>query len=113
MVSTDLFYDPRPDVELAWRADGAVAVEMETASLFALARRRELDAASLLVVSDLVLPARERIDDGALVTELRPDGPASKSDLRAGDIILAVDGKKVATAAQLRFDRVADLIELA
>ncbi len=42
------------------------------------------------------------IDDGVLVTELRPDGPASKSDLRAGDIILAVDGKKVATATQLR-----------
>jgi serine protease Do len=42
------------------------------------------------------------IDDGVLVTELRPDGPARNSDLREGDIILAVDGKKVATATQLR-----------
>ena len=42
------------------------------------------------------------IDDGVIVTELRPDGPAKDSDLREGDIILAVDGKKVATATQLR-----------
>jgi serine protease Do len=42
------------------------------------------------------------IDDGVLVTELRQDGPARNSDLREGDIILAVDGKKVTTATQLR-----------
>lgn len=66
VVSTDLFYDGPAGQEQAWQDGGALAVEMETASLFALARRRELDAASLLVVSDLVLPARERIDDGAL-----------------------------------------------
>ena len=40
--------------------------------------------------------------DGVLVTEIRPDGPASKSDLLARDIITAVDGRNVATAAQLR-----------
>lgn len=44
------------------------------------------------------------VDDGVLVTELRPDGPASKSDLRSGDVILAVDGRKVATATQLRVE---------
>ena len=59
VVSTDLFYDG-PD-EKDWIAQGAVAVEMETATLFALARRRELAAASLLLVSDLLLPNRTRI----------------------------------------------------
>ena len=66
VVSTDLFYDPRPDVELAWRADGAVAVEMETATLFALAARHEVEAASLLIVSDVILPSRRRIEEDAL-----------------------------------------------
>ena len=44
----------------------------------------------------------ESAADGVLVTEIRPDGPASKSDLLARDIITAVDGRSVATAAQLR-----------
>lgn len=66
VVSTDLFYDPREDVERAWRADGAVAVEMETATLFALGARHRVAAASLLIVSDLILPARQRIDADAL-----------------------------------------------
>jgi DeoD family purine-nucleoside phosphorylase len=66
VVSTDLFYDPRPDVELSWRADGAVAVEMETATLFALAARHEVEAASLLIVSDVILPSRRRIPEDAL-----------------------------------------------
>jgi DeoD family purine-nucleoside phosphorylase len=61
VVSTDLFYDGPEDAERGWIAQGAVAVEMETATLFALARRRGLQAASLLLVSDVVLPARTRI----------------------------------------------------
>jgi S1-C subfamily serine protease len=40
--------------------------------------------------------------DGVLVTELRPGGPASKSDLKPGDVITAVDSKNVATETQLR-----------
>jgi S1-C subfamily serine protease len=48
---------------------------------------------------------RERIDEvkeGVLVTEIRRGGPASKSDLKPGDIITTVDGRSVATATQLR-----------
>jgi uridine phosphorylase len=45
---------------------GARAVEMETATLFALAARRGLQAAAVLVVSDLLLPTRARIDPEAL-----------------------------------------------
>jgi uridine phosphorylase len=62
VASTDLFYDER---ESALPAD-AIAVEMEAATLFALAARRGVAAACLLGVSDLVGPPRERIDDEGL-----------------------------------------------
>ncbi len=61
VVSTDLFYEPRPGIEQAWRDQGAVAVDMETATLFALGRREGLPVASLLAVSDLLVPTRRRI----------------------------------------------------
>jgi DeoD family purine-nucleoside phosphorylase len=72
VVSSDLFYSPDPaqDRESAWAAAGAVAVDMETATLFALATRRGVRAASLLGVSDLIAPGtpRERIGEEALET---------------------------------------------
>ncbi len=40
--------------------------------------------------------------DGVVVEEISPDGPASKSDLRPGDVITAVDGKNIRTARQLK-----------
>ncbi len=61
VVSTDLFYDGPAGQERAWLGRGAMAVEMETACLFALAARRGLDAAAILVVSDLLLAERVRI----------------------------------------------------
>jgi DeoD family purine-nucleoside phosphorylase len=61
VVSTDLFYDGPPGSEQRWIEQGALAVEMETAALFALAARRGLQAGSLLIVSDLLLPTRRRI----------------------------------------------------
>ncbi len=66
IASTDLFYDGSPSDEQRWRDAGAVAVEMETATLFALARRRSLRAGSVLLVSDLLAPSRVRIEDEAL-----------------------------------------------
>jgi DeoD family purine-nucleoside phosphorylase len=66
VVSTDLFYDPSGRSEQRWLADGAVAVEMETATLFALATRRGFAAAALLLVTDLLIPERRRIDPEAL-----------------------------------------------
>lgn len=66
VASTDLFYDGPVDAEREWIAAGAVAVEMETATLFALSRRRRLQAGSLLLVSDLLLPSRTRISADAL-----------------------------------------------
>ena len=66
MVSHDLFYDGAEGAEQAWLADGALAVEMEAATLFALAARRGLRAGCVLIVSDLLLPARRRIGAEAL-----------------------------------------------
>ncbi len=40
--------------------------------------------------------------DGIIVTDIRPDGPAEKSELRRDDIIVAVDHKAVGTLQQLR-----------
>ncbi len=53
-VSTDLFYDPRPGVQDDWRADGAEVVEMEAATLLAVAARRGVAAAVVLAVSNLL-----------------------------------------------------------
>jgi DeoD family purine-nucleoside phosphorylase len=66
VVSSDLFYDPRRDAEREWLAAGAVAVEMETAALFTLAGAHAVAAASLLIVSDVILPQRTRIGAEAL-----------------------------------------------
>jgi DeoD family purine-nucleoside phosphorylase len=66
VVSTDLFYDGPAEAERAWARAGAVAVEMETATLFVLARRRRLRAASLLLVTDVLVPSRTRIPAEAL-----------------------------------------------
>ncbi len=61
-VSTDLFYDAREEVEAEWVAAGAEVVEMEAATLLAIAQRRGAAAAVLLTVSDqLAAGERQRI----------------------------------------------------
>ncbi|HUB76179.1 MAG TPA: hypothetical protein VL977_03935 [Solirubrobacteraceae bacterium] len=74
IASTDLFYEPNPERERDWRAAGAVAVEMEAATLFALGARMQIPVACVLTISDLIAgdarggrPPRERIDDDALL----------------------------------------------
>jgi uridine phosphorylase len=62
VVSTDVFYDDRDELEQSWRDAGALAVEMETATLFTLASKLGVQAGSLLLVSDLLQPERTRID---------------------------------------------------
>ena len=79
IVSSDLFYDSPDGAEERWRAQGALAVEMETATLFALAARRGLRAGCALIVSDTLLPARQRIDTEAL----------HDAERRVGDLALA------------------------
>ena len=42
------------------------------------------------------------IDDGVVVNQIPPNGPAAKSELKVGDVITAVDGRKVSSPQQLR-----------
>jgi uridine phosphorylase len=61
-LTTDLFYDPREDAPVAWLEDGADVVEMEAATLLAIAGRRDVAAAVVLGVTDLLATGnRERI----------------------------------------------------
>jgi DeoD family purine-nucleoside phosphorylase len=64
VVSSDVFYDER-GLDHEWRSAGAIAVEMEAATLFTLAARHAVDAAAVLIVSDRVAEG-ERIDADAL-----------------------------------------------
>jgi DeoD family purine-nucleoside phosphorylase len=79
VASSDLFYDGDVGQEAQWRRAGARAVEMETATLFALARRRGLETASVLAVSDTVLPSHARIEPEQLAA----------AEVRMGELALA------------------------
>lgn len=70
VVSTDVFYDAGERVA-AWRAAGALAVEMEAATIFTVASRRGVEAGCALLVSN-VLGEDRYIDAEALhAAELR------------------------------------------
>jgi uridine phosphorylase len=77
VVSSDLFYDPREGAALGWMERGAAVVEMEAATLFAVAGRRGVAAACVLGVTDV--PGR----DGSLRAD--PDELAAIG-LRVGDV---------------------------
>lgn len=53
VASTDLFYDHRDETVALWTGAGALAVEMETAAIFAVAWRRNIPAACVLGVTDV------------------------------------------------------------
>jgi DeoD family purine-nucleoside phosphorylase len=82
IVTSDVFYDDR-GLERRWAAAGALAVEMEAAALFALAAARGVQAAALLVVSDIVLPDRVRIGQEELRAAERRMGAAALRALTA------------------------------
>lgn len=80
IVTTDLFYEPKPERNEGWAAEGALAVEMEAAALFTVAQQRGVRAACLLAVTDLLSGRqRERLED----EKIRQLGPA------LGEIALA------------------------
>jgi len=68
VASTDLFYDPDRGREAAWAAAGALAVEMEAATVLRVAFLRGLRAACVLAVTDLIgLDGRhDRLDEDAI-----------------------------------------------
>jgi uridine phosphorylase len=53
IASSDLFYDPREGSAASWTELGAVAVEMEAATILQIAARRGVAAACVLGVSDV------------------------------------------------------------
>lgn len=63
-VSSDLFYDSDHRIGV-WLDSGAIAVEMEAATIFAVAARRGVEAGCALLVSDIVA-SKQRIDPDAL-----------------------------------------------
>ena len=78
IVSTDLYYDAG-DRESGWIAAGAIAVEMETATLFTLAARRGVEAGCGLLVSNMLVGERTQIG----VEELHA------AELRLGELAIA------------------------
>jgi uridine phosphorylase len=107
IVSTDVFYDEdfryfdargsggfygedskdfdgeSPTRARGWRAAGALAVEMEAATLFALGAARGIAVGCLLAVSDLLVPDRRRtrIDDVALTDAAEAMGAVAAAAL--------------------------------
>ena len=84
VVTTDLFYDgdSRPEPPEAWLERGAVAVEMEAATLFILGERIGVATACLLAVSDTFEDVqRRRIDDEALADAVARMGSAAAAAL--------------------------------
>jgi purine-nucleoside phosphorylase len=78
VASSDLFYDPREEATAAWVARGAVAVEMEAATILQVAARRGVAAACVLGVSDAVAQPAGGARGGAMplsngVRRMSPD----------------------------------------
>ena len=65
VVSTDLFYDAA-DRHADWLSAGALAVEMEAATIFTIAARKDVEAGCALVVSDTLYDGFQRIGEQAL-----------------------------------------------
>jgi purine-nucleoside phosphorylase len=66
-VTTDLFFEPREDVEESWLSRGASVVEMEAAAVLRVAALRGAEAACALAVTDVPgAEGAERLDDEGL-----------------------------------------------
>jgi uridine phosphorylase len=86
IVTTDLFYDGAGAGERAesWRERGAVAVEMEAATLFALGRALGVQTACVLAVSDTFEAGeRSRIGDDELAEAAERMGTLAAAALGA------------------------------
>jgi uridine phosphorylase len=91
IVTTDLFYDAEPGQDgppraraEAWRRRGAVAVEMEAATIFALGRRLGVATACILAVSDTFENGgRQRIGDEELAEAAERMGALAAAAFKA------------------------------
>ena len=91
VVTTDLFYDgdsrdgaPGGGLRSSWRERGAVAVEMEAATLFTLGRSLGVATGCVLAVSDLFVEGeRQRIGDEDLAAAAERLGTVGAAALEA------------------------------
>jgi uridine phosphorylase len=83
IVSTDLFYESISERGNAWSEQGAIAVEMEASSLFAIGESTGIQVACVLAVSDIfdVRGVRTRVDDHALMQAAEAMGSAAAAAL--------------------------------
>lgn len=89
IVTTDLFFEPRaPHRKADWAAEGAIALEMEAAALFAVAKRRQVSVACMLTVSDVVSEdgIHTRIDDETLLARSKQMGAATAAALQSASL---------------------------
>ena len=86
VVSVDLFYDDSAHARDTRRAGDALAIEMESATLFAVGARAGVPVACVLAVTDTfdAAGARTRIDDHALLAAGETMGAAAVTALGAG-----------------------------
>jgi serine protease Do len=85
----------------------AVPINMARHVMDQLIEHGKVERAYLGILPQDVTPAMAKAfgaadSQGALVGDITPDGPASHSALKKGDIILAIDGQPIADANQLR-----------
>jgi 5'-methylthioadenosine phosphorylase/purine-nucleoside phosphorylase len=69
IVSSALFYDPRPGMMQRWKERGHLAVEMEAAVLYTLGAIHKIETLCLVTISDLIAATEgtsERISDADL-----------------------------------------------
>jgi purine-nucleoside phosphorylase len=69
VVSSALFYDPRPGMKQSWKERGHLAVEMEAAVLYTLGAIHKIETLCLVTISDLIAAEEgtsERISDDEL-----------------------------------------------
>ncbi len=59
IYSSDMFYQDDPNWYEVWKEYGVLAVEMETAELYTLAARHNIEALSILTVSDSIVTGEE------------------------------------------------------
>lgn len=64
ILSSDSFYNPNPDHWRKWAEYGVLAVEMETSAIYTIAAKRQVEALTILTVSDsLVSGASASIEE--------------------------------------------------
>ena len=69
IVSSALFYDPRPGMMQSWKDRGHLAVEMEAAVLYTLGAIHDVETLCMVTISDLIAAkagTSERITDDEL-----------------------------------------------